>query len=110
MIETKRVTSYYSPCRKGFWNKNAAEQHEKNCKCWTNPKFKTCKTCDWGVDQHDSNGMEHEPHNLQTWRNWECTNPQFNYDKHFKAAHEKAPTLCINCPVWNLEINEKDAA
>jgi len=41
----KRVTRYYSDCRKGFWNKQSCLNHEENCKCWTNPKNKTCKTC-----------------------------------------------------------------
>lgn len=44
--------------------------------------------------------MEHEPSNLDTWIEINCKNPNFNYDKHFTPAHEKAGDLCINCPVW----------
>jgi hypothetical protein len=99
----KTVTRYYADCGKGFWNKNSCSNHEDNCKCWTNPKYKTCKTCVFGKQITDSNGMEHEPRELHTWRQWECSNPKFNYDIHFKPAHENAADLCINCPVHQLK-------
>lgn len=99
-MKTKRVTRYIADCGKGYWSKASCTQHEKNCKCWSNPKFKTCKTCKFTKVVHDSNGMEHEPQYLQTWTQIECQNPKFDYDKHFTAAHEKAEDLCINCPVW----------
>lgn len=99
-MKTKRVTRYIADCGKGYWSKSSCTQHEQNCKCWTNPKFKTCKTCKFAKVVHDSNGMEHEPQYLQTWTQIECQNPNFDYDKHFTAAHEKAEDLCINCPVW----------
>lgn len=99
-METKRVTRYISDCGKGFWKKSRCATHEENCKCWTNPKFKTCKTCKHGENVHDSNGMEDEPSQLHEWRQWECRNNEFDYDKHFTAAHKKAADLCINCPIW----------
>lgn len=68
-MEAKKVTRYYSECGKGFWKKQTALSHEQNCKCWKNPKFKTCISCKLKNIVNDSNGMEHEPqflHNFDT--------------------------------------------
>jgi len=105
-MRTVRVTRYISDCGRGFWTKKTAETHDKNCRCWTNPKFKTCKTCAFCTVENDSNGMEHDPKYLQTWASIECHNPDFDYDKHFTEAHGKAPDLCINCPVWKNKNNK----
>lgn len=105
----KKVTRYYSDCGRGFWTKKSCLNHEISCKCWTNPVYKTCKTCKFGKITNDSNGMEHEPQNLETWSYWECKNPLFNYDEHFTMAHEKAEDLCINCPVWESKKNKTNA-
>lgn len=99
-MRQKRVTRYISDCGKGFWDKKSCLNHEDRCRCWTNPKYKTCKTCLFGVQITDSNGMEHEPALLHTWRQWRCLNPKFNYDVDFTQAHENASDLCINCPKW----------
>ena len=97
MIEIK---AYKCDCGKNFFTKKAAQKHEISCKCWTNPKWRTCKTCKFGVQEWDSNGMEHEPHHLHKWKQWNCKNPEFNYDIHFTAAHENASDLCVNCIKW----------
>lgn len=97
MIEIK---AYKLDCGKKFFTKKAAEKHERECKCWTNPKWRTCKTCKFGSLEWDSNGMDDEPALLHTWRQWQCKNPAFVFDLHFTMAHENAPDLCINCPVW----------
>lgn len=99
-MKTRKCIRYIADCGRGFWNKNTCLEHESNCKCWSNPKYKTCKTCKFSREFIESNGMESEPSLLHVWRQIECENPLFNYDIHFKAAHEKAPDLCINCPVW----------
>lgn len=96
----KRVTRYYAECGRAFWKKDACIRHEEFCKCWTNPKHRTCKSCKHMRVVKDNNGMQDEPHLLDTWRMIECKNPVFDYDKHFTPAHEKAADLCINCPVW----------
>lgn len=97
MIEIK---AYKCECGKKFYTKKAAINHEKVCKCWTNPKHRTCKTCKYGHLQYDSNGMEHEPQNLHTWHEWVCKNPEYKSELHHTPAHEKVPDLNINCPVW----------
>ena len=66
-MEAKKVTRYYSECGKGFWKKQTAISHEQNCKCWKNPKFKTCISCKLKNIVKDSNGMEHEPQFLHTF-------------------------------------------
>lgn len=95
---------YKADCGRKFSRKSAAEKHETVCKCWTNPKHKTCKTCKFGRLINDSNGMHHEPQYLHTWREWECQNSGFCYDEHFTRAHEKAPDLNINCPLWVAKV------
>lgn len=50
--------------------------------------------------------MEGEPQFLESWFEWQCDNPEFDYDKHFTAAHENAEDLCINCPVWQHKTNQ----
>lgn len=99
-MKMKRVSRFIADCGRGFWNKNSCTEHEINCKCWTNPKYRTCKTCKYKKIVHDSNGMEHEPQYLHTWSQIECQNPKFNYDIHFHAAHKNAEDLNINCAIW----------
>lgn len=99
-MKAVRVTRYIADCGKGFWNKSAAINHDDVCRCWKNPKFRTCKACKHLKIENDSNGMEDEPQFLQTWKNLVCTNPEFIHDVHFTPAHENASDLCINCPVW----------
>ena len=100
-MKTKKVTRYYADgCNKGYWNKKDCINHESNCKCWTNPIHRTCKTCRHGTRVSNSNGMEDEPQFLDTWMEWDCSNDKFDYYKHFTPAHKTAEDLCINCPVW----------
>ena len=68
----KRVTRYYSDCGRGFWKKETAITHDKNCKCWKNPKFKTCISCEFKNMVNDSNGMKHEPQFLETFQTNNC--------------------------------------
>jgi len=97
----RKVTRYVSYCGRGYWKKSTCLSHEINCKCWTNPKLRTCKTCKFYTRYKDSNGMEHEPQYFQTWVQNECTNEKFNeYEPFLNVAHEKAPDLYINCPLW----------
>ena len=103
-MKTKRVTRYIADCGRGFWNKKTCLEHEQNCKCWTNPAFRTCKTCEFAHEFTDSNGMDgHESH---TWRAIECKNPAFDYDLHFNIAHENADQLCVNCTQWKYKNGE----
>lgn len=97
MIEVK---AYKADCGRRFAAKKSCLLHEKVCSCWTNPKHKTCKTCKFGKNVYDNNGMQDEPQLLHTWRQWQCSNPAFNYDLHFTPAHANAADLCINCPVY----------
>lgn len=96
----KRVTRYYAECGRGFWKKETAIKHDSNCKCWKNPKYKTCLSCKFKCFGSDSNGMEHEPHLLEAWQVNKCTNPKMDMDTMFTPAHKNAEILNINCPVW----------
>ena len=90
-MEVKTVKIFIADCGKKYWSNSGCKGHEKNCKCWTNPKFKTCKTCEFSGQYG--------------YGEQECDNPVFDHDKHFTPAHEKAPDLCINCPVWASKDN-----
>jgi hypothetical protein len=106
-MRTVRVTRYYADaCNRGFWNKYSCLEHEKNCKCWKNPINRTCLTCLFnnGV-KGDSNGMEHEPQNLETWDYRDCKNPDMK-EEYLTPAHERAPNLFINCIYWKEKIKE----
>lgn len=105
MIEFK---AYKCGCGKVYVSKKACVLHEQVCKSWKHPKHRTCKTCIFGSQISDSNGMEHEPQYLHTWRQWECSNPEFNYDIHFTPADPKVEDLNINCPVWQSKKHNKN--
>jgi len=91
--------AYRCECGRKYHTKQSAVRHEKICQCWTNPKFRTCKSCKWATKEKDSNGMEDEPQNLETWVQWKCNNPDYR-DYHFHAAHKNAPDLNFNCAIW----------
>lgn len=57
----EQTIAYKAECGKKFHTKKACLNHESWCRCWTNPKFKTCKSCLYGKQVKDSNGMEHDP-------------------------------------------------
>lgn len=102
MAEKVQVIKYKCACGKKYSTKRLAERHEENCKCWTNPKFRTCKTCRFGKQVQDSDDAGN------SWKQWQCSNPEFNYDIHFKAAHTNAPDLCINCLKWESKNHKED--
>jgi len=100
----KEVKAYKSDCGKLYAKKQSAIAHETICKCWSNPNLKTCVTCKFGQLIKDSNGMEHEPQYLHTWKQWECSNVEFNYDTMFtQAPNDNTESLCINCPVHEIK-------
>lgn len=95
---TKRVTRYYADCGRGFWKKSQALTHDKNCKCWKNPKFKTCISCKFKDMSVDSNGMESEPQFLQTWEHNGCKHADKGIPVHKDYEHIRK-----NCPSHELK-------
>jgi len=91
----KKVIRYYSECGRGFWNKQKAIKHDENCKCWKNPKFKSCLSCKNKCFILDSNGMEHEPQYLQTWETNLC-----QYSGSGVSAHENYQHIRLNCDFY----------
>jgi len=88
-MKTRRVTRYITDCGRGFWNKRQAETHETNCKCWTNPKNKTCKTCIYGMKMPD------EP-DVGVTSYWECNNEDISIDGH-TGGPDGVDYLSVNC-------------
>ena len=93
---SKKVIRYYCDCGKGFWKKEKCLSHEENCKSWKNPKFKSCLTCKFKNIITDSNGMELEPFNLETWQTNLCehstlgvpVHKDFNFIRKYCSKHE----------------------
>ena len=86
-MKAKKVTRYYADCGRGFWKKNQALTHDKNCKCWKNPKYKTCVSCKFKNMVADSNGMEHEPQFCQTWETNNCKHSDMGAPVHKDFEH-----------------------
>jgi len=101
-MKIKKVTRYISECGRGYWNKSTCLSHEKNCKCWKNPKFQTCLTCKHKSFIKDSNGMEHEPQYLQTWDENNCEHSEFGVPAHVDYEH-----IRMYCQFWETKLKTK---
>lgn len=93
----KKVLRYYADCGKAFWKKKDCAAHEKVCRCWKNPKFKTCLSC---KHKKFTRNWDDTEHGTNEWVENDCLNPEFNYDKYFKSVHPNADHICTNCPKW----------
>jgi hypothetical protein len=94
-MKSRKVIRYYSDCGRGFWKKEKAITHDKNCKCWKNPKLKTCLSCKHKNIIKDSNGMENEPQYLQKWESNEC-----KHSESGAPVHENAEHIRHYCQFW----------
>ena len=89
IMKTRKCTRYIAECGKGFWNKESCLAHEGDCMCWTNPKNRTCKTCEYGFnvpfeDDTGAGGM------------WECENMDNSNDGHISWI-EGVDYISVNC-------------
>jgi len=94
-MTVKKVLRYYADCGRGFWRKQQAITHDENCKCWKNPKFKSCLSCKLQNIVKDSNGMENEPQFLQTWKTNNCKHSDSGIPVHNDYDHIRK-----NCPFY----------
>jgi len=69
-------------------------QHEELC--FHNPARRACISCRYFESYDDSNGMEHEPQNLHTWRHTECLASE-DIDISEKLTH--------NCDLYVQKLN-----
>ena len=91
---SKKVTRYYAECGKGFWKKDAALNHETVCKCWKNPKNKTCKTCTYGKYlnyEHDTGDGGY----------YECHNYKYGDGEH-TGGPEGTNYISVNCSYYEF--------
>lgn len=88
-MKITRPYRYIADCAKGFWSKSDCLKHESNCKCWTNPKNRTCKTCEFG---------QYEEYEADTGYGgvWVCGNSDNDSDHH-KGAGDKVDYLSAHC-------------
>lgn len=100
IMRSKRVTRYYAECGKGFWKADRAAIHEDNCKCWGNPKNKTCKTC---ADGCYANYEE----DTGDGGYWECMNGDNKNDGHVNDLIEiEVDYISVGCEYHSVKVNE----
>jgi len=87
-MKTKKVLRYYADCGKGFWKKVTALDHETSCKCWTNPRNKTCKTCKYGEK------IPYEP-DTGDGAYYECNHP--NHNEEHAGAPKGIKYISVKC-------------
>jgi len=87
-MKTRKCTRYIADCGKGFWAKDTCLQHEENCKCWTNPKNRACKTCQYGNYASDEEDTGYGGF-------IECEHPT-NIDEH-SGGPEGVDYISVNC-------------
>ena len=95
----KKVARYYAECGRGFWSRRSCEEHERVCKCWKNPKYKTCLTCaNLGKFTETTEGEGYS----ESFTVRECLNPLV--DQHLLTpCHEHASDIYKDCPFWKLK-------
>lgn len=84
----RKITAYacdFKCGRRASTSKKGVELHEKTC--FNNPIRRACITCANFESYQDSNGMEHEPQNLDTWRHTACLASD-NIDISEKLNHD----------------------
>jgi len=100
----KEVRAWVTDCGKLYKYKQSAKNHERICKCWSNPKFKTCKTCKFG-ELHNYGGEEiSDPYPMKgpdDWK-WKCNHvePVDPDSPAFTLVGHKDFMLNSNCPKW----------
>lgn len=87
-METIKVNAYITECGKKYWSNAGAKNHERNCKCWTNPKHKTCLTCNF----FSGNSFD-----------WFHCDKMPNMKTPPTPPHENAPNINANCSQWEGE-------
>ena len=88
-MERIQVTRYVAEgCKRRFSTKKRCMEHEEACTCWTNPKNKTCKTCEHGM--HEKNDGC-----------WECWNSA-NLNDH-SGGPEGVDYISVNCKHWEMK-------
>lgn len=99
-MKVKKVLRYYAECGRGFWKKQDAIKHEANCKCWTNPKLKTCKTCKHEKTYYDSS--DYESGYLGEGFIRECAIGIDPDGPAWTKPHENIHDLNIHCAWWEI--------
>lgn len=75
----KKVTRYYAECGKGFWNKQKALNHESACKCWKNPKIKSCVSCKY---RNIASDFDETDLGVESWSVNNCKYSEFGIPIH----------------------------
>lgn len=85
------ITRFISDCGSEFRHKSSCIKHEKKCKCFSNPKYRTCLTCKF------NNGFIREDYD----RYRDCIHNEYNFDKLKPYLIPNTKTYdCVNCPLY----------
>ena len=91
-MEKTTITIFIAQCGKKYQTRSGCMGHERNCKCFTNPKFKACHSCAY-------NGGFIPSDDLGRYR--DCKHPLFDYDRLKPFNIPNTETFdCINCPFY----------
>ena len=99
-MKIRKTLRYIADCGRGFWKKEPCLNHEEACKCWANPKFKTCKTCRHEIltpAYHDYITGQFDPIER------DCA-VDYDYDNWTPPVNDEGEVLAddlnMNCPLW----------
>lgn len=98
-VTSKLVMRHFTECGREFKQKRSAIKHDLVCKCWSNPKHKTCKTCKHRYEGYDSNGMENDPAYLESWKTANCRKGIWEESPEWNQTHKNVD-VNINCMAW----------
>ena len=106
-MKTKRVTRYMADCGKGFWDKSSCLYHESKCKCWTNAKNRTCKTCHWASEILVVSNVICDGKECFQSGGYQCNCPCNKAEEH-SGAPEGVTHLSVGCIYHNVRIEPFD--
>jgi len=95
MAEKITLIRFKAICGRVFASKQGAVRHENHCMCFTNPAYRSCRSCKHeGKLYNDSDGSGH------VWPMKDCHHPEsglIDFDR-FKISENSLD--CIGCPFW----------
>ena len=99
MPEKITVIRFKAICGRTFASKQGAIRHEKACMCFTNPAYKSCRTCKHEGDLYnDSDGSDN------VWPMKDCNHPESGLIDFDLFSISSKALDCIGCPFWENDL------
>lgn len=103
----KEIKAFQSDCGRIYKHKSSAISHDKKCKCWSNPKLKTCKSCVFGELHDFGGGMATDdpyPIYFPSSYQWKCNHESPVYfdlsNPEFCLIGKEEYMMNSNCQKW----------